>query len=249
MDRLYNMDRYGNIDTNGDGQINEQDAGYQTNTLYNPIGSGAEQVQRNDWVQEAYDENGHLLTNDWAGSVGDTNNSMQDLLDSSFNNGRIPDINMVSNVQPTSRGEVIIKNDTQQNSVKGIVEETALSNLFFSKENTEGLQKTIRYRVYQATNTVIDDQSEQELFIVMRSMLLQYGNFGVSAAGLLEELLKLNNYVLDYAVGEVTSNVQQYLVYKNDINFYPTPMERPEYSGGSNNNTYDMTPHIGISDS
>ena len=34
-------DQYGNLDTNGDGVINDQDAGYQTDTLYAPVGPGA----------------------------------------------------------------------------------------------------------------------------------------------------------------------------------------------------------------
>jgi hypothetical protein len=245
MNRLQLMDQYGNLDTNQDGLINSDDRGYQTDTLYRPVGSESDSEQTN-WMQEAYDENGHLLTGDWAGSVGDSNNAMDDLLNSNFNNGRVPDIGLVANIQPTREGEIIIENNTQQSSVKGIVEETPLSNLFFSKDNTDGIQKTLRYRVYQNTNVVIDYQSTQELFIIMRSILLQHANFKVSEEGLVNEILKLNQFVLDFAVEKVSSNVQQFLVYKDDVDYYPTPMDRPQYSGGSNNNTYDLSPHIGV---
>jgi hypothetical protein len=93
------------------------------------------------------------------------------------NNGRVPDIDIFDNVKVTSVGDVVMKQDNQETAVKGLIEETGLSNLFFSKENTKVLQDTIRYDVYKRTNLVIDYQSENELYIVMRSILLQYGNF------------------------------------------------------------------------
>ena len=241
MNRLNDIDRYGNP-VNGDPSQN------QTDTLYTPVGLGASDIQRDDsWIQNAYDENGFLNTGDWAGDVGDSNNAMDDLLSSeNFSNGRIPDIRMVENVAVTVDNDVVIRNDTQQLSVKGIVEENDLSNLFFSEMNTDGIQQSIRYYVNQLTNRVISYQSSQELFIVMRSILLQHANFKVSNAGLLDEIRKLNRMVIDYSVQEVSSNVQQYDNYIRDVNYYPTPMDYPSYSGGSDNNTYDLTPHIGV---
>ena len=44
---------------------------------------------------------------------------------------RVPDVSMVENVTKSGDGEIIILNDTQQTAVKGIVEETVLSNTFF----------------------------------------------------------------------------------------------------------------------
>ena len=41
---------------------------------------------------------------------------------------------MVENVVKTSDGDIIIMNDTQQTAVKGIVEETVLSDTFFRNE-------------------------------------------------------------------------------------------------------------------
>ena len=243
MDRLYsNRDQYGNIIGT--------DNGSNTNTLLTPVGLGASQITRDEsWVKSAYDsETGNLLTGDWAGSKGDTNNAMDDLLSSDkFNNGRVPDVRMVSNVNKTSDGDIVIANDNQQTSVKGILEETVLSDIFLSEMNTKVIQDTIRYRVYQNTNMVVDYQSPRELYIIMRSIMLQHANFKVGQSGLIDEIQKLNKLVIDYAVKEVSSNVEQYDIYIKDIQSLPTPMDRPSFSTDtSRNRSQDLSAHIGI---
>ena len=243
MDRLYsNRDQYGNIIGT--------DNGSNTNTLLTPVGLGASQITRDEsWVKSAYDsETGNLLTGDWAGSKGDSNNAMDDLLSSDkFNNGRVPDVRMVSNVNKTSDGDIVIANDNQQTSVKGILEETVLSDIFLSEMNTKVIQDTIRYRVYQNTNMVVDYQSPRELYIIMRSIMLQHANFKVGQSGLIDEIQKLNKLVVDYAVKEVSSNVEQYDIYIKDIQSLPTPMDRPSFSTDtSRNRSQDLSAHIGI---
>ena len=250
MDRLYDSDQYGNMDTSNDGIINEQDTGYQTDTLASPIGLGADTISRDEsWVKSAYDsETGNLLTGDWAGSIGDTNNAMDDLLSSDkFNNGRVPDVRMVRNVNKTSEGDIVIANDNQQTSVKGILEETVVSDIFLSEMNTKVIQDTIRYGVYKVTNMVVDYQSPRELYIIMRSIMLQHANFKVGQSGLIDEIQNLNKLVVDYAVKEVASNVEQYDIYIKDIQSLPTPMDRPSFSTDtSRNRSQDLSAPIGI---
>ena len=244
-------DQYGNLDTNGDGVINDQDAGYQTDTLYAPVGPGAAGLTPDtSWIQDAYNADGTLKKGDWAGDVNDTNNAMDDLLSSDkFNNGRVPDVTMVENVVKTSDGDIIIRNDTQQVGVKGIVEETVLSDTFFSEMNTKVIQDTIRYRVYKTTDYVVEYQSPQELFIIMRSILLQHANFKIGQKDLIKEIKKLNKLVVDYSANEVSSNVTQYQGYLNDIKTLPTPLDRPSFDPATGNTTYDMSNHIGIAPS
>ena len=190
-------DQYGNVDTNNDGVINEKDDGYQTDVLYNPMGLGADKLNNvTNWVQSAYDENGNLKTGDWAGDVGDQTNAMDLLLSSEkFNNGRVPDVSMVENIVKTREGDVLIRNDNRETGVKGIVEETVLSDTFFSEMNTKVIQDTIRYHVYKKTNFVVEYQSPQELFIIMRSILLQHANFKIGQTELIQEVQKLNKLV------------------------------------------------------
>lgn len=243
MDRLYDLDQYGN-------RLGSNSPNNQTDTLASPIGLGADTISRDDsWVKSAYDsETGNLLTGDWAGSFGDTNNAMDDLLSSDkFNNGRVPDVRMVSNVNKTSNGDIVIANDNQQTGVKGILEETVLSDIFLSEMNTKVIQDTIRYRVYQNTNMVVDYQSPRELYIIMRSIMLQHANFKVGQSGLIDEIKKLNKLVVDYADKEVSSNVEQFDIYIKDIQSLPTPMDRPSFSSDtSRNRSQDMSAHIGI---
>ena len=198
------------------------------------------------WVKSAYDDAGNLKADDWSSSG--TGNVMDELLSSEkFNNGRVPDVNMMSNVTKTETGEVIIMNDNQQTGVKGIVEETVVSDIFLSEMNTKVIQDTLRYDVYKLTNMIVDYQSQRELYIVMRSIMLQHANFKVGQQGVIDEIKKLNRLVIDYAVKEVTSNVQQYSEYIKDIQSLPTPMNRPGFSDDtSRNRSQDMSAHIGI---
>jgi len=99
-----------------------------------------------------------------------------------------------------------------------------LTDLFFSPTNVDALQDAIRYRIYEATNrqTVIGRQSDQELFVVMRSMYYQYGKN--QPTELVPQVRELNQHVLEYAVPEVLSNVRQYEKYKHDVSTLPVPL-------------------------
>ena len=175
-----------------------------------------------------------------------TDKTLSDVL-GEINNGRVGDIDIFDNIQVSTRDDVIMKPDNQETAVKGLVEETALSKYFFSAENTDAIQKTIRYRVHQKTNEVIDYQSSNELYIVMRSILLQYGNFKVSPSSLLQEIQNLNKHVILYCVNEVSSNVLQYKGYMKDLERLPIPLDRPSFNeSGSRNRTYDISNHIGV---
>ena len=62
-------------------------------------------------------------------------------------------------------------------ALRGNWEKTALSATFFSKQNIETLQRAIRKAVYEKSGPKkynIDDQSVDELSIIMRTMYLQY---------------------------------------------------------------------------
>ena len=165
-----------------------------------------------------------------------------------INNGRVSDVKTLDNVQTTKRGDVLMRADNQSSAVKGIVEETALSKIFLSPQNTEVIQQTIRFRVFKKIGgPAIGYQSPEELYIVMRSVLLQHGNFKVSSKDVLSEIQKLNQHVVIYCVNEVSSNVRQYKGYLKDLEKLPTPIDRPSYNdSGSRNRTYDMSKHIAV---
>ena len=171
--------------------------------------------------------------------LGSSEASMGERIDA-VNNGRVGEINIISNKFTGKDADIVIKKDNQETSIKGIVETTALSDLFFSEMNQEALQKSIRYKVYEATGQIISEQSKNSLYIIMRSILLQYGNFRVSTANIIEEIRDLNQRVIDYCVENVSSNVQQYLGYIKDLEKLPVPMDRPVYHN-KQNYTYDIS--------
>ena len=157
----------------------------------------------------------------------------------SINNGRVGDIDIVSRPINTD-GDIVIKKDDQESSIKGILETTALSENFFSEMNVDIIQKVIRYNVNKGTGQIISNQSKESLYIIMRSILLQYGNFRVSTENLVEELKSLNQKVIDYCVENISTNVFQYIDYVKELGNLPTPMDRPVYHN-KQNYTYDIS--------
>ena len=156
------------------------------------------------------------------------------------NNGRMGDIKNVENINVPENTDIIINKDNSDSSIKGILEENSLNSLFFSEMNVKAIQDTLRYRVYQNTDQVISEQSSNDLFIIMRSIMLQYANFRVGVDNIIDEIRRLNEKVLDYAVENVTSNVKQHQGYVNDLSKLPVPMDMPVYHN-KRNFTYDIS--------
>jgi hypothetical protein len=158
-----------------------------------------------------------------------------------INNGLLGDIELI----PTKDigmipGESSIFNNNQELSVKGIQEQTGLSNSFFSSGNTNLLQANIRYDVYEDMNKIIDKQSGNELFTVMRSIYLQHGNPMVTSSGIVEEIQKLNKKVVEYCASAIKIQLEQYGGYIEKITTLPTAPPLPEYHNKANF-TYDTS--------
>lgn len=111
---------------------------------------------------------------------------------------------------------------------RGNWEETPVSRAFFSPENMRAVQNQIRRMVYDRSGPkqwVIEDQSIDELKIIMRAKYLEYGkNQPVNIAGQVEEL---NNIILEWSVPRIMSEIQQYVFYLDDVSKMPTPMAQP----------------------
>lgn len=170
--------------------------------------------------------------------LGDNKTSLTERIDS-VNNGRVGDIEVLDLNLP-KEGDIVINKDNQDTSVKGIVEKTAVSDVFFSDMNTDIIQQSIRYGVNRRTGKVVSRQSENTIYIIMRSILLQYANFRVGTEDLAEEIKALNSRVVEYCAENIASNVQQYIGYIKDLEKLPVPMDRPVYHN-KNNFTYDIS--------
>jgi hypothetical protein len=115
-----------------------------------------------------------------------------------------------------------------QDLMRGNWAETTLSRAFFSPENTKIIQNAIRRDVYERSKEkqwVIDEQSVDELQIVMRSLYLQYAkNLEFDLPGQIKEL---NGLVLVWTVPRIMSEIGMYEYYLKDISTLPTPLPQP----------------------
>jgi hypothetical protein len=112
-------------------------------------------------------------------------------------------------------------------ALRGNWEVNDLSKAFFNKENTLIIQNAIRKSVYEKSGPkkyVIDDQSVDELTIIMRTMYLQYAqNLPYDIAG---QITDLNQKVINWSVPHILSAVDHYQYYLNDISHMPVPLSR-----------------------
>jgi hypothetical protein len=102
-------------------------------------------------------------------------------------------------------------------AVKGIYEKSLLSVAFFSKLNIQKIQNKIRYTIYKLSKeqTIISEQSEAELKIIMRSIFLQYSKN--NETNIREQINLLNNIVVDNISEKLWSSTRQYLQYLKDV--------------------------------
>tara|TARA_B100000900_G_scaffold415504_1_gene445644 strand:- start:1891 stop:2673 length:783 start_codon:yes stop_codon:yes gene_type:complete len=163
-----------------------------------------------------------------------------DTMTESVNNGRLQDVNVVKDEVLPSEGDIVIKKDNQDTAIKGILEQNAVNDIFFSDMNIKGLQDSIRYGVHQETGKVVSEQSQNELYVVMRSIMLQFANFQTASENVIEEIKRLNRKVLIYCIENISSNVKQHAGYVADLSKLPVPMDMPVYHN-KKNYTYDIS--------
>ena len=118
--------------------------------------------------------------------------------------------------------------DAVTNLLRGNWAENTLNRAFFSPENMKILQNAIRKEVYDRSKEkkwVIDEQSVDELQIVMRAIYFQYGkNLENNIPGQIKDL---NDLVVEYIVPKILSEVSMYFYYLEDISKLPTPLSHP----------------------
>ncbi len=145
---------------------------------------------------------------------------------SQFQNGRVittnknlKDLNMIENNST--------QNNFQSEALYGIQEQTQLNQLFFSKANMNIIQNKIRYQVYLNTEKkhIIDNQSDVELEIVMRSTYLQHSP---NLPNQIKEQIKyLNDLVTNWCVEKIIPEIYQYMGYLKEVEYMPVPLEHP----------------------
>lgn len=142
---------------------------------------------------------------------------------------------------PQTKTEVDFKNDM----LRGNWESTPVSESFFSAANVERIQLLIRKGVYdrsQPKGYVIDNQSVDELKIIMRAIYYQYArNLPKDIAA---QVADLNQKVIDWSVPHILSAVDHYHYYLNDISHLPVPLSQPQHLSRAGTRSLPMQPFM-----
>ena len=159
------------------------------------------------------------------------------------NNGRVNTIEIPGGSNAIAKNSnltgQVLYNDTAQTSVKGMYEETLLTDNFFSDVNMKVLNYLIMKGVKERTGETIGKQSQQELITIMRSILLQYGD--MATRDIVPEIKRLNSLVVKECVDSISVQVQQYKGYVRDLNHLPIPIDLPQGNLHKQNYTYDIS--------
>jgi hypothetical protein len=130
----------------------------------------------------------------------------------------------------------------QADVLRGNWEQTPLSSAFFSPANVAIIQRAIKQGIYKrsgARRWEIDDQSVDELQIIMRAMYLQYGrNLPTDIQG---QVTELNNIVIGFAVPKIFSEIEQHFFYLRDISQMPQQMQHPVNVSSAGTKSFDLT--------
>lgn len=143
--------------------------------------------------------------------------------------------------------KIIIFDTTQYDSMKGNFEDTMLSVNFMSRVNADVIQLTIQKLVHDKIKKLlgkrvnIGRQSSEQLFIIMRSILLQHGDMSISdKPRMIIHIKQLNKLVVDYCVNNIIESILRYNKYIYDRTVLPIPMNMPENTQFLEMNPKDM---------
>jgi hypothetical protein len=143
-----------------------------------------------------------------------------------------------------------------KSAIPGGITPTPLLIYFFSTENVDYIQNRIKNEVKKHTGTEINNQSIDELLIIMRSNLLYaYSGWlpnnsnkitdrGPKECSLEERLSRLNKSVIEESVKQVLSGINAYKQYTKDISSMPMPLSMPVYTSMSGSR--ELSENIGF---
>ena len=134
-----------------------------------------------------------------------------------------------------------LRNCDTQGALKGVLDETLLSNTFFSVDNIQNIQNMIRYYFHKEKNEIISEQNNNELLTIMRGIYLKYSNSAANTPSkIIDEIRELNKIVVEYSLKQIYINYDNYNRYIKDIQTLPEPLPLPKIPE-KNNYTYDTS--------
>ena len=128
-----------------------------------------------------------------------------------------------------------------QNSLKGSLQNTSISDVFFSVQNIDYIQQQIINEVYSRSNGQykIGRQNDLQLQIIMRSVYLSEGKNLL--CNIEEQVGKLNQSVVKEAIRIIIPQIQQYLGYRKEISKPRCIMSHPVNVSTKGDKIYDLS--------
>lgn len=133
----------------------------------------------------------------------------------------------------------------QADMLRGNWAQSPLSDAFFNQKNLDIIQNNIRRSVYERSQPkgyVIDNQSVDELKMIMRAIFYQYAkNLPHDIQGQVKEL---NDRVIQWSVPHILSAVDHHMYYLKDIETYPVPLSHPVNISRAGTRTKPLSPYM-----
>ena len=148
------------------------------------------------------------------------------------------DLNVLEMHYRTTQSTTVPRLGRADQAVAHMLTKTEVSELFFSDLNMGVVQAAISNSVLALTGKQIGRQSESELFLIMRSIYLQYGRNGVDRA--VAEVRSLNQRVVEYCVDVVVANLTQYMRYVQEVGRVPVPHQRPPHLSSAGTKSLEL---------
>ena len=130
--------------------------------------------------------------------------------------------------------KISVKNKSSEyrGAISSSYESSPLSDLFFSKENIDIIQHSIREGVHVKSNRqfIVAPQNISEIKIIMRTMYLQNAKDISDQKGVTENISLLNKTVSDYCIERVYNESIGYLKFLEDKSHLSMPMKLPVQS-------------------
>jgi len=131
------------------------------------------------------------------------------------NENILPEIGSIKNHVPYELFQETKKQTNFSESAKGIISPTIVSGVFFSRKNIDNLHSKIKVGIKKTLNYDINNQSEEEIQIIMRSIYLQFSKN--TDCDIQKQVFDLNKEVLNYCISNIYTNIKLYLGYIRNI--------------------------------
>jgi hypothetical protein len=119
-----------------------------------------------------------------------------------------------------------------------------LSAAFFSKENLNNLQITLRDRVRCNTGYTIARQSDDTLLVIMRAIYALHAQNPTTPTDVTKEVQRINELVLQDIVPMAAGNLASYLGYLRDASALPTPIARGVNTSRKGADVFSLFPSL-----